>query len=303
MRWRPRTPRPARRRRRGRASSRRGGRRPLSATTRSRAARRDGARGGRPRRAALVARSTRAAPPRAGPSTCPRRRARACSRPERRAEDRSRIGSAHSQLIPQVFTRTLRCRCHEKRPDRARRARGRRSGGVRAPRASRVLPGRQRRRRTEAPQDGRPGHLRLQEGLGEARAALLPPPAEAAAQAAPAAQALPHPQHPGGGRTRPAAGRSSASARASTASSQPRKAPEPDPKCADDYDEIGSSLLASGVAGNGGGAQGRQLRVPAQVPERAEPDRDHRRRPDGDRICDPKCNLQIEGMGHAARTC
>ena len=57
-----------------------------------------------------------------------------------------------------------------------------------------------------------------------------------------------------------------------------RKAPEPDPRCANDYDEIGSSLLASGVAGNGGGAQGRQLRVPAQVPERPEPDRDHRRR-------------------------
>jgi hypothetical protein len=34
-----------------------------------------------------------------------------------------------------------------------------------------------------------------------------------------------------------------------------RRAPEPDPKCSGDYDEIGSSLLASGMAGNGGGAK------------------------------------------------
>ena len=57
-----------------------------------------------------------------------------------------------------------------------------------------------------------------------------------------------------------------------------RRTPEPDARCANDYDEIGSSLLASGVAGHGRRREGRQLRVPAQVPERAEPDRDHRRR-------------------------
>src|SRR5919106_650444 len=34
-----------------------------------------------------------------------------------------------------------------------------------------------------------------------------------------------------------------------------RRAPEPDPACANDYEEIGSSLLASGVPGTGGGAK------------------------------------------------
>ena len=34
-----------------------------------------------------------------------------------------------------------------------------------------------------------------------------------------------------------------------------RRNPEPDPRCANDYEEIGSSLLASGVAGQGGGAK------------------------------------------------
>src|SRR3954452_152416 len=33
-----------------------------------------------------------------------------------------------------------------------------------------------------------------------------------------------------------------------------RRAPQPDPRCKDDYDTIGSSLLASGIPGSGGGA-------------------------------------------------
>ena len=37
------------------------------------------------------------------------------------------------------------------------------------------------------------------------------------------------------------------------------------------------------------------------MPERAEPDRDHRRRPDEDRLCDLKCDIQIEGTGTKPR--
>src|SRR5215207_1276605 len=67
-----------------------------------------------------------------------------------------------------------------------------------------------------------------------------------------------------------------------------RRAPEPDPRCADDYEEIGRGGEAVRVA-----SYDYQRRCPnaqnliAIIGDSA----------DSDRLCDSKCNIQIEGMG------
>jgi hypothetical protein len=75
-----------------------------------------------------------------------------------------------------------------------------------------------------------------------------------------------------------------------------RRAPEPDPRCAGDYDTIGGTLLESGVSGDGGAKVANyeyQRKCPnaqnliAIVGDSEDPDR----------VCDVKCDLQIEGMG------
>jgi hypothetical protein len=76
-----------------------------------------------------------------------------------------------------------------------------------------------------------------------------------------------------------------------------RRAPEPDPACANDYDEIGSSLLASGIAGNGGGAKVANFEYQRKCPNAQNLIAIIGDGPDEDRVCDSKCNLQIQGMG------
>ena len=80
-----------------------------------------------------------------------------------------------------------------------------------------------------------------------------------------------------------------------------RRAPEPDPRCANDYDEIGSSLLASGVAGKGGGARVANYEYQRKCPNAQNLIAIIGDGPDPDRVCDAKCNLQIEGMGRRRR--
>jgi hypothetical protein len=79
-----------------------------------------------------------------------------------------------------------------------------------------------------------------------------------------------------------------------------RAAPEPDPRCAGDYDTIGGSLLQSGGVGEGGAKVANyeyQRKCPnaqnliAIIGDSGDPDR----------VCDSKCNLQIEGMGRRRR--
>jgi hypothetical protein len=75
-----------------------------------------------------------------------------------------------------------------------------------------------------------------------------------------------------------------------------RAQPEPDPRCANDYDEIGGSLLESGLTG-GGGAKVANYEYQRKCPNAQNliaiiGDSD-----DPDRVCDSKCNLQIQGMG------
>jgi hypothetical protein len=75
-----------------------------------------------------------------------------------------------------------------------------------------------------------------------------------------------------------------------------RAAPEPDPRCANDYEEIGGSLLESGVTGEGGAKVANyeyQRKCPnAQNLIAIVGDSD-----DPDRVCDMKCDIQIQGMG------
>ncbi|MGH2968354.1 MAG: right-handed parallel beta-helix repeat-containing protein [Solirubrobacteraceae bacterium] len=75
-----------------------------------------------------------------------------------------------------------------------------------------------------------------------------------------------------------------------------RRNPEPDPRCAGDYDEIGGSLLESGVTGEGGAKVSNyeyQRKCPnAQNLIAIIGDSD-----DPDRVCDVKCDVQIQGMG------
>jgi hypothetical protein len=80
-----------------------------------------------------------------------------------------------------------------------------------------------------------------------------------------------------------------------------RRAPEPDPRCAAHYDEIGSSLLASGVAGEGGGAKVANYEYQRRCPNAQNLIAIIGDGPDGDRVCDRKCNLQIQGMGRRRR--
>ena len=80
-----------------------------------------------------------------------------------------------------------------------------------------------------------------------------------------------------------------------------RRAPEPDARCANDYDEIGSSLLASGVAGQGGGARVANFEYQRKCPNAQNLIAIIGDGPDPDRVCDSKCNLQIEGMGARRR--
>src|SRR5215208_1269586 len=81
---------------------------------------------------------------------------------------------------------------------------------------------------------------------------------------------------------------------------QSLRKPEPDPKCANDYDTIGGSILESGVTGKGG------ARVANYEYQRKCPNAQNLIAiigdgPDPDRVCDAKCNLQIEGMGRRRR--
>ena len=76
-----------------------------------------------------------------------------------------------------------------------------------------------------------------------------------------------------------------------------RRAPEPDPRCADDYEEIGSSLLESGVTGEGGGAKVASYEYQRKCPNAQNLIAIVGDGPDADRVCDSKCDLQIEGMG------
>ena len=74
-----------------------------------------------------------------------------------------------------------------------------------------------------------------------------------------------------------------------------RAAPEPDPNCAGDYDEIGGGL-ESGITGEGGS------RVANYEYQRKCPNAQNLiaiigDSPDPDRVCDSKCNIQILGMG------
>jgi hypothetical protein len=72
-----------------------------------------------------------------------------------------------------------------------------------------------------------------------------------------------------------------------------RRTSEPDPRCATDYDEIGSSLLASGVAGTGGGAKVADYEYQRKCPNAQNLIAIIGDGPDSDRVCDSKCNLQI----------
>ncbi len=75
-----------------------------------------------------------------------------------------------------------------------------------------------------------------------------------------------------------------------------RRNPEPDPRCAGDYDTIGGSLLETGITGKGGAKVANydyQRKCPnAQNLIAIIGDSD-----DPDRVCDVKCDIQIQGMG------
>ena len=75
-----------------------------------------------------------------------------------------------------------------------------------------------------------------------------------------------------------------------------RRNPEPDPRCAEDYDEIGGDILASGGFGKKG------ARVASYEYQRKCPNAQNLiaiigDSDDPDRVCDSKCNIQIQGMG------
>jgi hypothetical protein len=75
-----------------------------------------------------------------------------------------------------------------------------------------------------------------------------------------------------------------------------RRAPEPDPRCAGDYEEIGRNLLGTGVSTE------TRARVANYEYQRKCPNAQNLiaiigDSGDRDRVCDHKCNIQIEGMG------
>jgi hypothetical protein len=76
-----------------------------------------------------------------------------------------------------------------------------------------------------------------------------------------------------------------------------RRAPEPDPRCKGDYEQIGSALLASGMTGSGGGAPVANFEYQRTCPNAQNLIAIIGDGPDPDRVCDNKCNLQIQGMG------
>ena len=80
-----------------------------------------------------------------------------------------------------------------------------------------------------------------------------------------------------------------------------RRAPEPDARCKDDYDAIGSSILESGVTGSGGGAKVANFEYQRKCPNAQNLIAIVGDGPDADRVCDSKCNLQIQGMGRRRR--
>ena len=75
-----------------------------------------------------------------------------------------------------------------------------------------------------------------------------------------------------------------------------RRAPEPDPRCAKHYDTIGGTILATGVTDPTNGAK-----VANYEYQRGCPNAQNLIAiigdTNGDRLCDAKCNLQIQGMG------
>jgi hypothetical protein len=76
-----------------------------------------------------------------------------------------------------------------------------------------------------------------------------------------------------------------------------RRAPEPDERCKDDYDTIGNSILESGVTAAGGGAKVSNFEYQRKCPNAQNLIAIIGDGPDADRVCDSKCNLQIQGMG------
>jgi hypothetical protein len=76
-----------------------------------------------------------------------------------------------------------------------------------------------------------------------------------------------------------------------------RRAPQPDPRCKDDYEQIGNALLASGMAGTGGGAPVANYEYQRKCPNAQNLIAIIGDGPDADRVCDHKCHLQIQGMG------
>jgi len=79
-----------------------------------------------------------------------------------------------------------------------------------------------------------------------------------------------------------------------------RAAPEPDPRCAGDYEEIGGNLVGTGTSIES------KARVASYEYQRNCPNAQNLIAiigdgPDADRVCDHKCNLQIEGMGKTRR--
>jgi hypothetical protein len=75
-----------------------------------------------------------------------------------------------------------------------------------------------------------------------------------------------------------------------------RRKPEPDPACANDYDTIGGMILESGVTGHGG-AKVANFEYQRKCKNAQNLIAIIGDGPDADRVCDSKCNLQIEGMG------
>jgi hypothetical protein len=80
-----------------------------------------------------------------------------------------------------------------------------------------------------------------------------------------------------------------------------RRTPEPDERCKDDYDTIGSSILESGVTAAGGGAKVANYEYQRKCPNAQNLIAIIGDGPDADRVCDSKCNLQIQGMGRRRR--
>jgi hypothetical protein len=75
-----------------------------------------------------------------------------------------------------------------------------------------------------------------------------------------------------------------------------RRNPEPDPRCASDYDEIGGDILASGGFGKKG-ARVANFEYQRKCPNAQNLIAIIGDSEDEDRVCDVKCDIQIQGMG------